>query len=188
MSRRIPRPGAGFVILAAGWILVIGFLVWGLSTPLLDRIWQLTERMQSADFAGLEDDEVEDIEEAIAVYPDLGREILGRRVVRIVEPAQQRWSALGRQHLLVSEAWRGDRVIEIRTDLAADALPLDLRLEGPGVDETIEIEVPGLIDLPVNLPISDGPILLRVRLDPAPPAAGSGRGIHFDGRVPEVTQ
>ncbi|MFH1532845.1 MAG: hypothetical protein ABIK09_19145 [Pseudomonadota bacterium] len=187
MSRRIPRPGAGFLVITVGWILVVAFLAWGLSTPLLDRVWRLTERMQAAAFRGLTGDEVADLEEAVGAHPDLGREILGRRVVRIVEPAPERWSALGRQHLLVSEGWRGDRILEVQTDLPPDALPLELHLTGPGVDETVEIEALGVIGIPVQLPTTAGPILLRVRLDPAPPASCPGRGLHFDGRVPEVT-
>ncbi len=185
MSRRFSRPGAGFVVLTGGLILVLGFLVWGLSTPLLDRVWELGVRMQHADFEGLEDREVEDLEEAVARYPDLGREILGQRRIRVVEPTTQRWCALGRQHLLVSEDWRGDQVLEVQTDLVPEALPLDLHLEGPGVNEVLEIEVQGLRSIPVQLPPGDGPSLIRVRLDPAP-AAGSGRGIRFIGRQPEV--
>ena len=94
MSRRVSLPGAGFLVLAVGWSFVLGFLVWGLSTPLLDRVWQLTERMQQADFNGLDDDEVRDLEDAVAAHPELGRDILGRRMIRVVEPTTQRWSSL----------------------------------------------------------------------------------------------
>lgn len=184
MSRRFPRPGAGFVVFTVGWILVIGFLIWGFSTPLLDRIWQINERMQRADFAGLEDSEVADLEAGIARYPELGREILGRRELRIVEPTSQRWSALGRQHLLISENWRGEQVIEVETDLSPDALPMELSLEGCGVHEVLEIEGSGLVQIPVQLLPGDGPALLRVRMDPSP--GKQGRGVRFEARVPEV--
>lgn len=186
MSRRLPRPGAGFLILAMGWIFVVGFLGWGFSRPLLDRVWELTTRMQHADFDGLTDSEVEDLEAGIARYPALGRDVLGRRPVRIMEPASQRWCPLARQHLLVSEDWRGPQVLEVSVDLVPEALPVELHLQGPGLEETLDLEAPGTVEVPVDLPAGAGPILIRVRLEPAP-AAAAGPGIRFDGRVPEVT-
>jgi hypothetical protein len=187
MKRRFPRPGAGFIVLAVGTFLVVGFLVWGFSTPLLDRVWKIMTRMEQAEFAGLEPQEVEDLERAIERYPELGRDILGQRQVRIVEPSAQRWSVLGRQHLLVSEGWRGAQILELQIDLSPDALPLEVHLRGPDLDETVEVEESGVVEIPVDLAASDGPILLRVHLDPAPDA-DAGRGLRFDARVPEVSQ
>lgn len=186
MSRRIPRPGAGFFVLAAGWILVLSFLTWGLSTPLLDRVWELTTRMQHVDFDGLSDRESEDLEAAIARYPALGRDILGNRTVRIVEPTSQRWNALARQHLLIAEDWRGPQTLEVSVELVPEALPVELRLKGPGLDEALEIEAPGTVEVPVDLPAGATPLVIRVRLEP-PPGTAAGRGIRFDGRLPEVT-
>jgi len=187
MRARFPRPGAGFIILAISLVLVVCFMVWGFSTPLLDRVWEIMVRMEQADFAGLEPGEVEDLEAAIEHYPDLGREILGRRPVRVLEPAVQRWSVLEHQHLLVSETWRGEQLLELQVELSPDDLPLVVQLRGLGFEETVEVEAPGLVEIPVELAPGDGPGMLRVALDPAP-GAESGRGLRFVGRIPEVSE
>jgi len=177
-------PGAGFVILVIAWGLVIGFLWWGASSPLLDRVWRMTQRMQHADFRGLTDEEAADLEEALRRHPDLGREILGARAARIVEPATRRWCSLPLQHLVVSEEW-SDQVLVVETDLVPDALPVELRLDGPGVAALLEIEEPGEVTVPLAPSTGSGPVMVKVRLFPAPdPSAGSG--IRFSTRPGEV--
>lgn len=186
MSRRLHLPGAGFVILVVGWILVIGFLGWGFSTPLLDRVWQLNQRMEHADFQGLEDDEAADLEEAITRHPDLGREILGNRLVRIVEPSIKRWCALAKQHLVFSEDWVKNQVLVIDVDFAPEMFPLELRLVGAGLDNTIEFVAPGPAVIPLSFAERGGPVLVRARLG-AEVADGPWRGLKFSARPQGVT-
>ena len=185
MSRRFYLPGAGFVVLVAGWILVFGFLGWGFSTPLLDRIWQINQRMEHADFQGLKDDEVADLEAAITRYPDLGREILGNRLVRIVEPSIKRWCALPAQHLVFSEDWVENQVLVIDVDFAPETFPMELRLVGAGLDNTIEFVAPGPAVIPLSFAERDGPVLVRTRLS-VEVADGPWRGLRFFARPQEV--
>ena len=186
MKRRFYLPGAGFVVLVAGWVLVFGFLGWGFSTPLLDRVWQINQRMEHADFQGLEEDEVADLEEAIARHPDLGRQILGDRLVRLVEPSIKRWCALPEQHLMFSKDWAENQVLVIHADFAPEAFPMELHLVGAGLDNTVEIVAPGPAVIPLSFAEREGPVLVRARLS-AELADGPWRGLRFSARPQEVS-
>ncbi len=187
MSRRFYLPGAGFVVLVVGWILVIGFLLWGVSTPLLDRVWQMNQRMEHEGFQGLENDEVEDLEEAIARHPDLGRQILGNRLVRLVEPSIKRWCALSKQHLVFSEDWAENQVLVIDADFAPEVFPVELHLVGAGLDNTIELVAPGPAVIPLSFAEGEGPVLVRALLS-AEMTDGPWRGLKFTARPQEVDQ
>ncbi|MBM4372007.1 MAG: hypothetical protein FJ098_10165, partial [Deltaproteobacteria bacterium] len=164
MSPRFPPPGAGFLLVVAGILGAAGFLGWGFSTPLLDRVWSLLQRTEIAGFQGLTDREADHLEAALARHPSLAQELLGNRAARIVEPSEERWCALARQHLVVSSGWRGKDRLRISLEVGEEALPVSVRIRGPGLDEELGFEEVGAQELSLPLEGHGAPALLRVSL------------------------
>ena len=71
----VPRPGAGFVLLAATLGATLAFVGWGLRAPPLERLGELTRRL-FGEGPPLDDDELATMQQALARHPRLARDLI----------------------------------------------------------------------------------------------------------------
>jgi hypothetical protein len=78
------RPGGGLILLVLTCAVTLGFLLFGLSTPRLDRVWRLAAELKLGRKHPLSSDDFQLLQEALCDHKKLAEDFLeGRRLVII---------------------------------------------------------------------------------------------------------
>ncbi len=102
MSPANLRPSAGFLLVVFSYSVLVAILVWGFSTPELDRVWLITQQMHRRSFAGLSANDVQTLRTALLHYPTLPRAFIGQSAIGFVEPTSDGWMSLPRPYVVAS--------------------------------------------------------------------------------------
>jgi hypothetical protein len=161
-------PSMGFVLLAAAWTLLVAFLAWGMSTPRLEQVWQIQQRMQQPGFAGLGQSEVQTLERSLDAHPELAQALIGGSEVAFVEPTRGGFMRLPRAHLLVKRGATRLRVwVECRAPGAA--YPVRVTFDGGSLSRELSFERNERLSFDLCAADRSAPLLLRMRVDCAKP-------------------
>ena len=89
--RRFTPPSLGFCLIVLTYLLTAGFFAWGLSTPPLDRVWQLHHQLKTGDLYALGRDDRELLEAAMARHPELAQALLSSGQIGIISAHRDGW-------------------------------------------------------------------------------------------------
>lgn len=91
LSTSAKLPSVGFVLVVLVHCAAAAFLVWGFSTPRLDRVWTLHHELKIGDVSKLKDDDRVLLESALADYPSLAKALISRGDIGVVSAHRDGW-------------------------------------------------------------------------------------------------
>lgn len=173
------RPSVGFCALCLSYSACFAFLGWGLSTPPLDRVWQLHHELKSGRTQALSIADHELLASALRRHPRLGDALLGAGPIGVISAQHDGWVETAEVTILRTPQARAEH-LWVELPAAPEPRPTQLSLSGAGWQKTLPSENASALvfDLP---PAPPQPELLTLRLlgGPPPPAAPGVR-VRFD--------
>ena len=161
------RPSAGFLLLVVSCLLLIATLVWGLSTPELERVWLITQGMQRSGFRSLAAEDVKRLQVALAHYPTLPRAFIGRASVGFIEPTHEGWINLAQSHIIRSGLPANKITLDIECQAAASSYPITIALEKNAGRRELRFDADGRQSLELQLEQPAAPEIIRVTIKSA---------------------
>jgi hypothetical protein len=167
----VDKPSPGFCLMVLTYSLTLAFFAWGLTTPALDRVWQLHHQLKTGAVYALTPADHELLVTALGRHPALAEALLSAGRIGIISAQRDGWidtpevtivrtpRALARQRIL----------LDIQTP--PEHIPYQLALSGPGWQRDLEVRARGTLalDLP---PPTGAPELLSLKLE--------GKGLRAD--------
>jgi hypothetical protein len=148
-------PSLGFCAIALTYLLTAGFFAWGLTTPPLDRAWQLHHQLKTGDVYALSGEDRELLTSAMARHPALAGALLSSGQVGIISAHHDGW--IETPEVTVVRTPRSvarSIVLEIQTP--PEHIPYRVQLKAGSWQHRLEVKARGT---------------LNVELPPAPPVA-----------------
>jgi len=162
------RPSAGFLLLVVSCSLLIATLVWGLSTPELERVWLIMQGMQRSGFRSLMAEDVKRLEVALTHYPTLPRAFIGRASVGFIEPTHEGWINLAQPHIIRSGLSANKITLDIECQAAASSYPITIALENNAGRRELRFTANGHQSLELQLAQPAAPEIIPVTITSAP--------------------
>lgn len=189
MSRTIVRrPSVGFVFLVSAHLLLISMLAWGYTTPELDRVWLIQQRMHRDNFDGLLTLDAQAIRTALHDYPGLPRAFNGRAPLGFVEPTEDGWVKVHQPHLIVSGDNRGPVSVVVDCRAPQLAFPVTVWFDYEGHREMLRFLGNGQQHLQLQFDSRSQPKWVQVNVEPT--QSGGSRPVTPEIRikVPDVPE
>jgi hypothetical protein len=182
---RWQRPSLGFSLVVATYALSIAFFAWGLSTPPLDRVWQLHHELKIGRIYKLSKDDRRLLIDSMREHPSLASALLGAGQVGIISAHHDGW--IDTPHVTIVRTPRSPAALRLLLDIQTPPqhIPYEIEIDGPGWERELEVQargplavelppppaVPELITLKVKgdeLRADPSSIAVRVSFDPPP--------------------
>ena len=161
------RPSAGFLLLVVSCLLLVSTLVWGLSTPELERVWLIMQGMQRSGFRSLMAEDVKRLEVALTHYPTLPRAFIGRASVGFIEPTHEGWISLAQPHIIRSGLSTNKITLDIECRAAASSYPITIALEKNVGRRELRFDADGRQSLELQLAQPAAPEIIPVTITSA---------------------
>jgi hypothetical protein len=161
-SRR-RTPSVGFVAVCLIYGLLAAFLLWGLSTPDLDRVWKLDLKLRTGNLTALDDGDRRLLERALTRYPGLAPALLEGEDIDILSEQDRGWIGTPTAVLLRSADPAAHRSILMDIQTPADFMPFSVLFRGRNWDKALEVEKRGPVE--ISVPEASGtPEIVTVEL------------------------
>ena len=137
------------VVLTYG--LSTAFLAWGMSTPPLDRVWQLHHELKIGKEKKLKKRDREILEAAMERYPDLASALLPGGQIGMISAHRDGW--IDTPHVIIVRTPASDAqavVLEVQTP--AQNIPFSVELAGSGWKRKVRVERRGRLEIPLPEP------------------------------------
>ncbi len=150
MSLGLGRPSVGFVGVCLSYALVAAFVLWGFSTPDLDRVWTLHHLLKTGQQWELDRGDRELLGRAMARHPELGRDLIDRAEIGIISAHDEQWIATPTVTIVRTAESERFRVIKVDVQTPQDLLPIAIIAKGKGWrhEQLVERQQPIRIELP----------------------------------------
>jgi hypothetical protein len=180
------RPSLGFcgVILTYG--LTLAFFAWGLSTPPLDRIWQLHHELKIGQVYDLRREDRELLLAALARHDKLAAALLSSGEIGIISAHREGW--IDTPSVSIIRTPRSSAVTGILLDIQTPPqhIPYDVELHGLGWHQKRRIEERGLTRLALPPPSAQPELLTLALLGKGLRADPSSLGVRVTFDPPEA--
>jgi hypothetical protein len=143
-------PSAGFVAFCLVLAMAAAFFAWGLRTPPLERVWEIHHLMKIGKLERLDRVDRALLEEQLAAFPELGRDLLDGSEIGLISAHRDGWIAGTRATLLRTPNATAARFLDLDIQAPDEALPLAVVVNGPSWSATREMTGRG--PLRVELP------------------------------------
>lgn len=159
-----PKPSIGFCLVCLTYGLTVAFFAWGLSTPPLDRVWQLHHELKIGDVYDLKEEDRELLAAAMARHPNLGPALLSVGEIGIISAHRDGWIETPIVTLVRTPRAGGVTRIVLDVQTPPQHIPYTVALAGHGWRRQLKIVERGRaqIDLP---PAPEAPELLLLKLE-----------------------
>jgi hypothetical protein len=160
----VDKPSPGFCLMVLTYSLTLAFFAWGLTTPPLDRVWQLHHQLKTGDVYALTHTDRELLVSAMARHPALAEALLSAGHIGIISAQRAGWidtpevTIIRTPRALVSQRL----LLEIQTP--PEHMPYRVALTGPGWRRELEVRARGTLTLDLPPP-SGEPELLSLKLE-----------------------
>lgn len=162
IPERRKHPSAGFLAVCTTYLAVFAFLGWGLSTPVLDRVWTLHHELKVGRRGSPKAPDLERIRDALERYPSLAGALLPDAEIGLLSAHRDGWLETPEATILRT-AKAQERVLQLEIDTPLDLLPFAIDVEGEGWHERVQAADHGVLE--VKLPETKGRAeLIVVRL------------------------
>jgi hypothetical protein len=179
------RPSLGFSLVVATYALSIAFFAWGLSTPPLDRVWQLHHELKIGRIYKLSKDDRRLLIDSMRQHPSLANALLDSGQVGIISAHRDGW--IDTPHVTIVRTPRSPAALRLLLDIQTPPqyIPYELEIDGSGWERELSVQargplavelppppaVPELITLKIKgdeLRADPSSIAVRVSFDPPP--------------------
>jgi hypothetical protein len=147
---RLERPSVGFSLVVAVYALSVAFFAWGLSTPPLDRIWQLHHELKIGRIYKLPKEDRQLLLESMREHPTLASALLDAGQVGIISAHRDGW--IDTPHVTIIRTPRSAAALRLLLDVQTPPQYIPYEIEIDGSDWERELEVHARGPLAVELP------------------------------------
>lgn len=157
------RPSLGFSLVVATYVLTIAFFAWGLTTPPLDRVWQLHHELKIGRIFKLAKDDRRLLIDAMREHPALASALLDAGQVGIISAHRDGW--IDTPHVTIIRTARSPATLRLMLDIQTPPqhIPYEIEIDGSGWEREIEVQQRG--PLAVELPAPGGaPELITLKI------------------------
>ena len=185
--RRWQRPSLGFSIVVATYALTVAFFAWGLSTPPLDRVWQLHHELKIGRLFKLSKEDRQLLTSAMQRHPSLAAAMLDSGQAGIISAHRDGWidtpyvtmpqrpSRLKPTYVTLIRTPRSPASLRLLFDVQTPLpyIPYDIEIDGAGWERKVAVEARGklVVELPAPPPQPELIIIKikgdELRADPA---------------------
>ena len=144
--QRRRHPSAGFLAVCATYLGVAAFLAWGLSTPVLDRVWTLHHELKIGERGAPNDADRARMREALARHPSLAGALLPEGEIGLLSAHRDGWLETPEATILRTAKAR-ERLLRIEIGTPVDLLPFGIALQGDGFERELEAKQHGVLEL-----------------------------------------
>ena len=137
-------PSMGFVSLCLVFAGTLGYFYWGLTAPLLDRIWQEDMSLRTGRVAIMPFAMKKDYDAAFNRYSGLATGLLDGRTLGVLSHTRDRWLTNDVAYLLRTEKAASTWTLEITTRFSQEEYPIDICLTGPVTHRRITVRSAGV--------------------------------------------
>jgi hypothetical protein len=147
---RVDRPSLGFTLVIATYVLSIAFFAWGLSTPPLDRVWQLHHELKIGKIYKLSKEDRQLLLQAMAAHPSLAAAMLDSGQAGIVSSHRDGW--IDTPHVTIIRTPRSPASLRLVLDVQTpdQYIPYEIEVDGNGWEKEAHVDARG--SLSVELP------------------------------------
>lgn len=132
-------PSAGFVLIVLVHCAAAALLIWGFSTPRLDRVWTLHHQLKIGDVSKLKDDERQLLERTLVDHSTLAKALISRGDIGVISANRDGWI----ETPFVTLVRTGDartREILLNVETSPEHLPFKVEFEGKGWQRVLEVD------------------------------------------------
>lgn len=147
---RWQRPSVGFSLVVVTYALSIAFFAWGLSTPPLDRVWQLHHELKIGRIYKLPKEDRTLLLDAMRRHPALAGALLDAGQVGIISAHRDGW--IDTPHVTIIRTPRSPASQRLLLDVQTPPqyIPYEIEIDGSGWERELEVYARG--PLSVELP------------------------------------
>ena len=144
------RPSLGFSLVVATYVLSAAFFAWGLSTPPLDRVWQLHHELKIGRVFKLSKDDRRLLLGSMREHPALASALLDAGQVGIISAHRDGW--IDTPHVTIIRTPRSPATLRLLLDIQTPPqhIPYEIEIDGSGWERELEVQARG--PLAVELP------------------------------------
>lgn len=159
----VEKPSPGFCLMVLTYSLTFAFFAWGLTTPPLDRVWQLHHQLKTGEVYALTPPDRELLVSAMARHPALAEALLSAGHIGIVSAQRDGWIDTPEVTILRTPRALSTRRILLEIQTPPEHIPYRVTLTGAGWQRELEVRARGTLalDLP---PPGAAPELLSLKL------------------------
>jgi len=162
VPQRRKHPSAGFLAVCGTYLLAFGFLLWGLSTPTLDRVWTLHHELKVGRRGAPKDGDLAGMRAALARYPSLASALLPEGEIGLISANREGWLETPEVTILRT-AKATERLLRIEVGTPLDLLPFAIELDGKSLHQRLRAKEHGVLELTLP-PVEGASELLVLRL------------------------
>lgn len=144
------RPSLGFSLVVATYALSVAFFAWGLSTPPLDRVWQLHHELKIGRVYKLSKDDRQLLLGAMTEHPALANALLDSGEAGIISANRDGW--IDTPHVTIIRTPRSPAVLSLVLDVQTPPqyIPYEIEIDGSGWERELSVQARGpmKIELP----------------------------------------
>ncbi len=135
--RFLTLPSSGFVLVAASWLALVSFFVWGLREPELLRLGRQLENLELGGDENASKDLVRSVRQALRRYPKLSISLAGSTGARLLEGQRDGWARISEGHVIVALGKQTPGQLRIQCDrrttirIGRQSAPLQLTPKAP---------------------------------------------------------
>lgn len=148
--RRWPHPSLGFSIVVATYALTVAFFAWGLSTPPLDRVWQLHHELKIGRLYKLSKDDRQLLAAAMQRHPALAASLLDSGQAGIISAHRDGW--IDTPYVTLIRTPRSPASLHLTFDVQTPLqyIPYNIEIDGAGWERKVAVEARGklVVELP----------------------------------------
>ncbi|MEY4546265.1 MAG: hypothetical protein RL685_2460 [Pseudomonadota bacterium] len=165
MKSRFTPPSLGFCAIVLTYLLTASFFAWGLSTPPLDRVWQLHHQLKTGDVYALTAQDRELLVTSMERHPELAQALLSSGRVGIISAHRDGWIDTPEVSIVRAPRSVARRILlEIQTP--PEHIPYRVQVKARDWQRTLEVKARGAltIELPPAPAVAE---LLTLKLEGA---------------------
>jgi hypothetical protein len=157
------RPSLGFSFVIATYALSVAFFAWGLSTPPLDRVWQLHHELKIGRVYKLSKDDRRLLVESMREHPALASALLGAGQVGIISAHRDGW--IDTPHVTIVRTPRSPAQLRLLLDIQTPPqyMPYEIEIDGSGWERQLEVQARGPLALELPAPPAE-PELISLKI------------------------
>jgi hypothetical protein len=171
--RKWTRPSLGFSIVVATYALTVAFFAWGLSTPPLDRVWQLHHELKIGRLFKLSKEDRQLLTSAMQRHPSLAAAMLDSGQAGIISAHRDGW--IDTPYVTLIRTPRSPASLRLLFDVQTPLpyIPYDIEIDGAGWERKVAVEARGKLVVELPAPPPEPELIIvkikgdELRADPA---------------------